>query len=131
MVPTPTLSATAVSALTPDLTPIGPIGLANLDSPPIDSESAALLRCWLHPLIARASSWEGLNRALARHGYALGFREGRLCLTSCPDGACICSMRFLGAGLRDLVARLGRPAVRPLPGQAGGGELCRPAPRPV
>lgn len=103
--------------------------MRDLDSPPIDSESAALLRCWLHPLIARASSWEGLNRALARHGYALAFRDGRLCLTSCPNGACICSMRFLGAGLKDLVTRLGRPAVRPLPGHDGGGELCHPPPR--
>ncbi len=105
--------------------------MRDLDSPPIDSESAALLRCWLHPLIARASSWEGLSRALARRGYGLAFRAGRLCLTSCPDGACICSMRFLGAGLKDLVTRLGRPAVRPLPGHAGEGELCQPAARPV
>jgi len=107
--------------------------MRDLDSPPIDSESAALLRCWLLPLIARATSWEGLNRALARHGYVLAFRGGRLCLISCPDGTCICSMRFLGVGLKVLVARLGRPAVRPLPGHDGEGELCCPVPvaRPV
>lgn len=124
MVPTPTLNASAVSALTPALTPIGPIGLVDLDSPPIDSEAAALLRCILRPLIARSPSWEALEQALARRGYALAFRNGRLCLTRAPDGPCICSMRYLGAGLRELSARLGRPAVRPLPGHPAAGVLC-------
>ncbi|GAA6200585.1 hypothetical protein [Aquicoccus sp. SU-CL01552] len=107
------------------------VEMRDLDSPPIDSETAALLRCWLQPLIARATSWEGLNHALARHGHALAFRGGRLCLIAGPEGTCICSMRFLGVGLKDLVARLGRPAVRPLPGHSGEGELCCPAARPA
>jgi len=103
-------------------------GISTFDSPPIDSESAALLRCWLQPLIARSSSWEALSAALARRGYALGFRDGRLCLTNRQDGTCICTMRFLGAGLTELVGRLGRPVVRPLPGRPAAGVLC-PRPR--
>ncbi len=124
MVPTPTLHAAATQASTPIP---GPTGSADLDSPPIDSESAALLRCWLQPLVARSASWEALTAALARRGYALAFRNGRLCLTLGPDGPCICSMRYLGASLRELSARLGRPAVRPLPGRPAAGVLC---PRP-
>lgn len=119
MVPTPTLHAAAIPAQPP-----APAGAQDLDSPPIDSESAALLRCWLHPLIARATSWQGLQSALAPHGYALAFRRGRLCLTRRHDGACVCSMRYLGASLRELTARLGRPAVRPLPGVPAAGVLC-------
>lgn len=92
------------------------------DSPAMDSESAALLRGWLHPLIAGCPSWEALDLALQRHGYRLAFRDGRLCLTR--EGSCICSMRFLGVGLRELSLRLGRPAVRPLPGQPTTGVLC-------
>ena len=122
----PTLHATAAEARPPVATAMAN-GANDPDSPPIDSESAALLRCWVQPLIARATSWDALERALALHGYALAFRRGRLCLTRGQDGACICSMRYLGTSLRELSARLGRPAVRPLPGQPAAGVLC---PRP-
>lgn len=99
------------------------------DSPAIDSETAVLLRGWLRPLIDRSASWPALAAALDAHGYALAFRDGRLCLTNRTTGACICTMRFLGTGLKDLVARLGRPAVRPVPGRPASGELCCTPPR--
>lgn len=123
----PTLHAAAAEALapvTPGMAPAMANGASDPDSPPIDSESAALLRCWLQPLIARATSWEALERALALHGYALAFRRGRLCLTLGSDGPCICSMRYLGSSLKELSLRLGRPAVRPLPGRPAAGLLC-------
>ena len=128
MIPTPAPRPAAARARPPIP---APHAQGDLDSPPIDSESAALLRCWLHPLIARATSWEALGTALARRGYALAFRKGRLCLTRRADGACICSMRFLGAGLGDLVTRLGRPTVRPVTGEPAAGELCRAPARPA
>ncbi|GHG99954.1 hypothetical protein GCM10010961_36210 [Pseudodonghicola xiamenensis] len=98
--------------------------LPDPDHPAIDSESAALLRGWLQPLIADSPSWPALEQALAAHGYGLAFRNGRLCLMR--DDVCLCSMRFVGVGLRDLAPRLGRPTVRPQPGAACG-MLC---PRP-
>jgi len=107
----------------------GPAGLPvpalppDLDHPAIDSEAAALLRGWLQPLIDASPSWAALEQRLAAHGYGLVFHDGRLCLTR--EGDCLCSMRFVGAGLRDLAPRLGRPAVRPLPGRAACGTLCR------
>ncbi|WP_417677407.1 hypothetical protein [Pseudodonghicola sp.] len=101
----------------------GPALPPDLDHPIIDSEAAALLRGWLQPLIAASPSWAALEQALAAHGYGLAFLNGRLCLTR--DGDCLCSMRFVGAGLRDLAPRLGRPAVRPLPGRIACGTLCR------
>ncbi|TDE41199.1 hypothetical protein [Antarcticimicrobium sediminis] len=125
MLPTPTRHAVATQASATSTAPAqAQPDAADPDSPPIDSESATLLRCWLQPLIAGASSWVDLNDTLGKHGYALAFREGRLCLTRGPGGACICSMRYLGAGLRELSARLGRPAVRPLPGLSAAGVLC-------
>ncbi|MDK3019972.1 hypothetical protein [Pseudodonghicola flavimaris] len=98
----------------------------DIDHPNIDCESAALLRGWLTPLIAACPSWAAVEQALEGRGYGLAFRNGRLCLTR--DGRCLCSMRYLGLTLRDLVLRLGRPAVRPLPGYPAAGVIClRPA----
>lgn len=119
MVPNPTDRPAAT-------TDAGP-GADDPDRPAIDSESAALLRSWLTPLVAACPSWEALDRALDLRGYLLVFRDGRACLTRQADGGCICSMRFLGVGLTELTARLGRPALRPLPGQPATGILC---PRP-
>jgi len=119
----PTLHAAATPADAPADSPMA-TGANDPDSPLIDSESAALLRCWVQPIIARAASWHALDSALALHGYALVFRRGRLCLAHRQNGACICSMRYLGTSLKELSARLGRPAVRPLPGQPAAGVLC-------
>jgi len=58
-------------------------------------------------------------------GYGLAFRDGRLFLTDHATGKRACSTRFLGIPLADLVARLGRPIVRTLPGRKADGELLR------
>ena len=103
----------------------------NPDFPAIDSETAALLRAVVRPLIVQAISWPGLLDALAAKGYGLAFRQGRLFLTSQATGRRVCSLRFLGTPLGDLVARLGRPSVRALPGARGDGELLRTPPNRV
>lgn len=89
----------------------------------IDSETAALLRSWLMPILDRAEGWPALEAALEAKGYALAFRAGRLTLTDLTTGQRICHMRKLGTPLSALVARLGRPVVRPIPGRAAAGRL--------
>lgn len=100
----------------------------NLDAPEVDSETAALFRASLCPLISRSTSWPAMMDELRTKGYGLAFRDGRLFLTSHETGRRVCSLRFLGMPLVDLVARLGRPIVRALPGQRADGELLRDPP---
>lgn len=100
----------------------------NLDVPPVDSETAALFRATLRPLISQSVSWPALMDTLRDKGYGLAFRGGRLFLTNLSTGARVCSLRFLGMPLRELVARLGRPIVRALPGHQADGELLRHPP---
>jgi hypothetical protein len=99
-----------------------------IDTPAIDSESAALFRAWVCPLLARAESWSGLAATLAARGYGLAIRDGRLVLIRHDSGECLCSLRFLGTSLRELAGRLGRPMVRPLPGGSGSGEFMTATP---
>lgn len=96
-------------------------------TPGMDSETAALLRAWLRPLLEHAPSWAVLARKLEDKGYGLAFRHGRLVLIRREDGALICTARFAGLPLRDMAQRLGRPAVRPLPGRYAAGELLTEA----
>ncbi|MAC82179.1 MAG: hypothetical protein CML66_29485 [Rhodobacteraceae bacterium] len=96
---------------------------ADPDAPDLDYETAALMRSWIQPLIDQASCWHSLNDALDRRGYGLAFRDGRLWLTRTDSGTHICTMRHLGSGMRELASRLGRPAVRPLPGRPSCGKL--------
>ncbi len=103
-------------------------GTDNPDMPEVDSETAALFRAVLRPLIVQAISWSNLLDTLGAKGYGLTFRDGRLFLTSQATGKRVCSLRFLGLPLVDLVARLGRPIVRALPGQRADGELLRTPP---
>jgi len=103
-------------------------GAGNPDTPEVDSETAALFRAVLRPLIVQANSWSNLLDTLGAKGYGLTFRGGRLFLTSQATGRRVCSLRFLGLPLVDLVARLGRPIVRALPGQHADGELLRAPP---
>ncbi|MFV0512682.1 MAG: hypothetical protein ACK5MY_03455 [Jhaorihella sp.] len=103
--------------------PDRPRQAAPFDSPDMDSESAALLRAWLCPLLERAESWVELADTLRAKGYGLAIRHGRLVLVRCDCGEPLCSLRFLGTSLRKLAARLGRPAVRALPGRQAAGEL--------
>ena len=78
----------------------------------LDSESAALLRMVVLPQIEAASSWGDLVMRLREKGFGLGFRAGRMILNRLDSGAEICTGRSLGAPLRGLAARLGRPALR-------------------
>jgi len=94
-------------------------------TPQLDSETAALLRAILRPLIAQSVSWPALMDALRHKGYGLAFRDGRLFLISYDTGKRVCSLRFLGSPLVDLVERLGRPIVRALPGARANGEVLR------
>jgi hypothetical protein len=103
--------------------PAGALG--NTGTPEVDSETAALFRAILRPLIDQSGSWSALMDALHAKGYGLAFRDGRLFLTNQATGRRVCSLRFLGAPLGDLVARLGRPIVRALPGHSANGELLR------
>ena len=96
---------------------------SNLDAPPVDSETAALFRASLIPVIAQSTSWAALADRLRLKGYGLAMRDGRLFLTSHQTGARVCSFRFLGLPLSDMVARLGRPIVRALPGRGGDGDF--------
>lgn len=103
--------------------PAGALG--NTGTPQVDSETAALFRAALRPLISKSVSWPALMDALRAKGYALAFRDGRLFLTNHATGKRVCSLRFLGMPLTDLVERLGRPIVRALPGHRANGELLR------
>lgn len=115
--------------LTTEPNPGRPVA-ARFDTPDIDSESAALYRAWICPLLDRAESWVELADTLRSKGYALAIRQGRLVLVRC-DCDCdepLCSLRFLGTSLRELVARLGRPMVRALPGGAAAGDFVTTMP---
>ena len=89
----------------------------------LDSESAALLRAALQPVFEQAATWEDLLSVLRGKGYGLVFRGERLVLVSADGGQRLCTTRFLGRPLADLVTRLGRPAVRAVPGRLGAGEF--------
>ena len=93
------------------------------DAPRLDCETAVLIRSWLRPLVDNATGWAALIDALSGKGYALTYGNGTLWLTEAGTGRRICTMRHLGSGLRDLVSRLGRPALRPIPGRPSSAEL--------
>ena len=78
----------------------------------VDCETAMQLRAYLGPLFSKAQSWTDLSRLLSEKGFALVFREARLVLTDTATGRHICTSRYLGSPLRELVERLGRPCVR-------------------
>ncbi len=101
----------------------------NLDAPPVDSETAAMFRAMLYPVITQSPNWSALADRLKIKGYGLAMRDGRLFLTCQQTGARVCSFRFLGMPLVDLVARIGRPIVRALPGQPGTGDVMDPKPQ--
>lgn len=93
------------------------------EAPSLDCETAALMRTWLRPLVDQAAGWQAFLDALSMRGYSLMFRSGRLWLVEQATGRRLCTMRHLGASMRDLVSRLGRPAVRPMPGNPNLGEI--------
>ncbi|WP_353473739.1 hypothetical protein PVT71_06755 [Salipiger sp. H15] len=101
---------TAFPISTPaDATPTGTVVRLPRD---LDSETAALLRMVVLPQIEAAESWGDLVLRLRDKGFGLGFRAGRMILSRLESGAEICTGRSLGAPLRGLAARLGRPALR-------------------
>ncbi len=77
-----------------------------------DCETAALLRMVVLPQIEGACSWPDLVSRLRSKGFGLGFRSGRMILSRLDSGAEVCTGRSLGAPLRALALRLGRPALR-------------------
>lgn len=89
----------------------------------LDCETAALFRAFLFPILDRSASWRSLTRNLRDKGYELALQEGRLVLLDRDSGARLCFMRALGLPLADLVARLGRPHIRPLPGPSARGVI--------
>ena len=78
----------------------------------LDCETAALLRQVLLPILEAATDWSGLAGALARKGYALTFRSGRMVIVQSETGRPLSTGRGLGMPLSVLAARLGRPALR-------------------
>ena len=71
------------------------------------------------PILREGRSWAEIADRLSAKGYGLAFREGHLVLLN-EDGAALCTGSALGMPLRDIAARIGRPAIRAsLDGQRG------------
>ncbi len=77
----------------------------------MDVETAVWLRCHLGAVFDRAESWQALAEALAAKDFELAFNAGRLSLVNRRTGVVLCTCRFVGYGLPELVARLGKPHV--------------------
>ena len=80
--------------------------------PPLDCETAALIRQVLLPIFDAAPDWQSLSRALSRKGYSVGFRQGRMVILDDTTGSALCTGRDGGTPLRTLAQRLGRPALK-------------------
>ncbi|MFZ7092469.1 hypothetical protein [Primorskyibacter sp. 2E233] len=78
---------------------------------PRDCETLFLLRGFLGPILETAPSWQDLATQLSTKGYGLAFREGHLVILD-EAGNGLCTGSSLGIPLRELSARIGRPAVR-------------------
>ena len=78
----------------------------------LDSETACLMRSYMVPAIDAAQDWTDLNETLGRKGLEIGFRDGRLVFKRLDTGEEVCTGRFLGTPLRDLVRKLGRPCIK-------------------
>lgn len=65
----------------------------------------------LRPLLETAQDWQGLSAALARKGYELHFRDGRMLFVERYTGQAICTGAAIGVPLRALADRLGRPSL--------------------
>lgn len=109
----------------PNTGPAGALSRGPIPKP--DFETAFTLRACLLPIFERSRTWAGLLTRLRRKGYGLAFRDGRLVLTDIATRKRVCSDRFLGQPIADLVRRLGRPTIRPLPGNRADGEFYDPA----
>ena len=83
--------------------------------PVLDCETAMLLRSFLLPVIEAAESWADLSDRLGGMGYGIAFRDGRLVFRRRDTGNEVCTGQTLGAPLRDLSRRLGRPCIMAAP----------------
>ncbi|MBR9837299.1 hypothetical protein [uncultured Salipiger sp.] len=90
---------------------VGWVGPVTLPETP-DCETAALLRQILLPVLENAPDWRSLAGELARKGYEITFRLGRMVIVDAETGAALGTGHMLGAPLASLAARLGRPAIR-------------------
>ncbi|MCA0847149.1 hypothetical protein [Salipiger thiooxidans] len=90
---------------------VGWVGPVTLPETP-DCETAALLRQILLPVLENAPDWRSLAGELARKGYEITFRLGRMVIVDAETGAALGTGHMLGAPLASLTARLGRPAIR-------------------
>lgn len=93
---------------------------------PLDSETAALLRAFLVPILEGSSSWGEMRSALLKKGYDVKFRMGRFVLVSIASGEAVCTGKALGVPLRALSSRLGRPMVKAHPDGRTGELLDKP-----
>lgn len=89
---------------------------------PMDSESRAMLRLFLAPILERATSWGEMAGWLDEKGYSLGFREGRLVVYN-DMGEGLCTGSDIGVPMVDIVSRIGKPCIK---AHVGGlsGELA-------
>ena len=88
--------------------------------PALDCETAMLLRSFLLPVIEAAGTWADLSTRLGGMGYDIAFRHGHLIFRRSDTGDEVCTDQTLGAPLRDLSRRLGRPCITAAPdGQSG------------
>ena len=76
----------------------------------VDCETASLLRMTLAPLFEAAQRWSDLAEALLSKGYHLEIAKSRLVVVDAENRA-LCTARYLGVPLAELVTRLGRPKV--------------------
>ena len=83
--------------------------------PALDCETAMLLRSFLLPAIEAAENWADLSDRLGGKGYGIAFRDGRLVFRRRDTGDEVCTGQTLGAPLRDLSRRLGRPCIMAAP----------------
>jgi len=84
-----------------------------------DCETGIFLRSLVLPAFEKAETWRDLVAALDSIGFGLAIQKGRLTLTDCHSGEQICTGRYLGMPLKDLVKRFGKPVVKSL-GEGNG-----------
>lgn len=79
---------------------------------PPESETLALLRGFLAPILETASSWEDLHNQLVAKDYGIAFRQGHLVILNGHTSEAICTGAMLGTPLREIARRIGKPAVK-------------------
>lgn len=85
-----------------------------------DCETLTLLRGFLGPIFDTAQDWHDLRARLAQKGFDPVFRLGRLVIVNRDTGQAVCTGSMLGAPLREVARRIGRPVVRVRPDGLSG-----------